>query len=241
MWLSGCLLRYYRTGISETVTSKSVSEIPFRSVVSRISLLFSGLPDKIFSRSTIQAQAMAAQPPNAYAWAHCPYHPQQPQVAAAPPAQVAFTGGPGEDVTLFIQGVQRLAFAQGRQRDEEWCSDLAVNYLAGAAMRFFVELDEEDRGSWTRLRRALARRFPPAAVLAPLAAAAAHPAVVVAARPATPVVAPQAAIRLVAAHPRPATPVRASSVAAPAPQADPPAAAASGATARIKITTDPAP
>ncbi|KAG8993121.1 hypothetical protein FRB94_011050 [Tulasnella sp. JGI-2019a] len=72
-----------------------------------------------------------------------------------------FSGGDSEDVTVFIRNVQEAAFAQGRQRDDEWRADYVGTRLTGAAMRWYLLLDDEIRFSWAKLCRALLQKFLP--------------------------------------------------------------------------------
>ncbi|KAG8854804.1 hypothetical protein FRB96_007333 [Tulasnella sp. 330] len=76
--------------------------------------------------------------------------------------QPTFSGAPNEDVASFIQNIQQIAFARGRQRDYDWLADYAATCLTGTAMRWYSELEEsQERDSWVLLRRALSQRFPP--------------------------------------------------------------------------------
>ncbi|KAG9037212.1 hypothetical protein FRB95_006465 [Tulasnella sp. JGI-2019a] len=94
-------------------------------------------------------------------------------LAGSPVVEVlTFSGRPDEDVTLFLQNVKRIAFAQGRQKDEGWLADYVETCLAGAALRWFSELeDTAGDQSWKVLRRAFLERFEPVANPQPSAAA----------------------------------------------------------------------
>lgn len=74
---------------------------------------------------------------------------------------VAFNGTDGEDVTLFIRDVKRIALTHGRLRDQEWVIDYVEACLGGHAMRWFNELDKGVLGSWDALRAAFLHRFKP--------------------------------------------------------------------------------
>jgi len=74
--------------------------------------------------------------------------------------RLTFSGREGDDVTVFIAHVQEAAFAQGHQRDDEWCADYAATRLPGPAMRWYTGLDDDESGSWRRLRHAMVRDFP---------------------------------------------------------------------------------
>lgn len=87
--------------------------------------------------------------------------------------QVSFEGTDGEDVTLFLRSVRRVAFAQGLQRDEQWLTDYVESCLAGPALIWHLDLDETVGCSWAALQRALLSRFavPPQAAPTPPQAA----------------------------------------------------------------------
>lgn len=70
-----------------------------------------------------------------------------------------FAGLPGEDVTSFLQNIQKDAFTQERQRDDIWVADYALTWLGGEALAWYYDLDEETQGSWRKLRVALLSRF----------------------------------------------------------------------------------
>ncbi|KAG8990920.1 hypothetical protein FRB93_002992 [Tulasnella sp. JGI-2019a] len=75
--------------------------------------------------------------------------------------QPRFSGEPGEDAADFVGNIQRIAFAQGRQRDDEWQADYAATCLAGPAMRWYCDLEDDKRMAWSNLRRSLLQHFPP--------------------------------------------------------------------------------
>ncbi|KAG8998249.1 hypothetical protein FRB94_006989, partial [Tulasnella sp. JGI-2019a] len=76
---------------------------------------------------------------------------------------LTFNGNDTSDVTLFLQNVKRVAFTQGRQRDDEWVVDYIEASLTGEAFRWFHRLDEETKGSWKALCGAFLLRFGPTA------------------------------------------------------------------------------
>ncbi|KAG8992839.1 hypothetical protein FRB94_006986 [Tulasnella sp. JGI-2019a] len=89
---------------------------------------------------------------------------------------LTFDGSETSDVTAFLQNVKRVAFSQGRQRDNEWLVDYAEVSLTGRALRWFHGLDEETVGSWKSLRGAFLHRFGSTAnALVPAAAPLAAP------------------------------------------------------------------
>ncbi|KAG8992841.1 GTP-binding protein [Tulasnella sp. JGI-2019a] len=72
---------------------------------------------------------------------------------------LTFNGSDTSDVTLFLQNVKRVAFAQGRQRDDEWLVDYTEISLTGEALRWFHQLDQETARSWRALCDAFLLRF----------------------------------------------------------------------------------
>ncbi|KAG8894769.1 hypothetical protein FRB99_001004, partial [Tulasnella sp. 403] len=60
----------------------------------------------------------------------------------------------------FIEAVRQLAFAQGKQRDNEWIIDLVHKSLAGDALRWHAMLPQEIQNDWYRLQQALLTQFP---------------------------------------------------------------------------------
>jgi len=70
-----------------------------------------------------------------------------------------FTGVGSEDVTLWIQTIQRTALERDRQADDAWIASLAAASMAGPAMSWYVGLSEDQQSSWKKLRRAIMDRF----------------------------------------------------------------------------------
>ncbi|KAG8990701.1 hypothetical protein FRB94_013170 [Tulasnella sp. JGI-2019a] len=83
-----------------------------------------------------------------------------PELASGSSTEPRFSGEPGEDATNFVRTIQKIAFAQGRRRDDDWQADYAVTCLAGSAMRWYCDLEDDKRLSWSDLRRSLLQRFP---------------------------------------------------------------------------------
>lgn len=73
---------------------------------------------------------------------------------------VSFDGTDGEDASVFLRDVKRIAFAQGRQRDHEWLIDYTESCLAGAALTWFLGLNNDLLDNWRALQMALINRFP---------------------------------------------------------------------------------
>ncbi|KAG8868921.1 hypothetical protein FRB97_001813, partial [Tulasnella sp. 331] len=82
-----------------------------------------------------------------------------------------FAGCDAEDVTVFLRDVKRIAHTHGRQDDDKWLVDYVELCLAGEALRWFSELDDDVMGSWKVLRRAFLHRFKPPVAPEPAAAA----------------------------------------------------------------------
>lgn len=80
---------------------------------------------------------------------------------------LTFEGRDDEDVTLFLRNVNRVAFSQGRQRDDNWTCDYLQTCLAGRALRFFAGLDESVQISWKSLRQAFLDQFDQSSIVFP--------------------------------------------------------------------------
>lgn len=70
---------------------------------------------------------------------------------------IIFDGTGGAD--KFIRAVRKAAFNHGKYEDDIWCSRFTSTCLEGPALDFYEELEEETRGSWKLLRKALLGRF----------------------------------------------------------------------------------
>ncbi|KAG8886095.1 hypothetical protein FRB98_001469, partial [Tulasnella sp. 332] len=95
----------------------------------------------------------------------------------SPLESITFQGRETENVTQFLQNVKRIAFSQGCQRDQEWLVDYVETCLADEALEWFIELDDETRFNFDRLRIAMVKRFRVAApaIIPPAPPAAAPP------------------------------------------------------------------
>lgn len=71
-----------------------------------------------------------------------------------------FTGKPGESASAFVLSVQRIAFRQGRDRDDAWLADYASTCFDDEALYWYLEQDEESKSSWRKLRSSLLSRYP---------------------------------------------------------------------------------
>ncbi|KAG8995361.1 hypothetical protein FRB90_000203 [Tulasnella sp. 427] len=99
--------------------------------------------------------------------------------------ELVFHGYDGAEAEEFIRSVKKAAKAAGKLRDNDWIVDEVSVALAGDALRWFIDLDEETQSDWIRLQRAIVRQYPrkeprtqapsePTIVLTP-AAAVSHP------------------------------------------------------------------
>ncbi|KAG8848028.1 hypothetical protein FRB96_001320 [Tulasnella sp. 330] len=91
------------------------------------------------------------------------------------PEELIFYGKEDEDVTSFLQKVKRVAFGQGRQRDQEWLVDYLETCLSGKALIWYLGLDEKSKSSFTTLSIAMIGHFPVPSASIPSALAAAAP------------------------------------------------------------------
>lgn len=78
------------------------------------------------------------------------------------PKQLEWTsfGGDHDDVSAFVQNVQRTALAHGRQDDETWSASYAASCFKDEALVWYNQLSDEVQISWRKLRPALLERFP---------------------------------------------------------------------------------
>ncbi|KAG9003566.1 hypothetical protein FRB95_002361 [Tulasnella sp. JGI-2019a] len=58
-------------------------------------------------------------------------------------SEISFSGSESEDATLFIQQVQKVAFAEGRHWDNGWRVRYLATCLTGAAVRWYFLLDDD--------------------------------------------------------------------------------------------------
>ncbi|KAG8977591.1 hypothetical protein FRB90_008743, partial [Tulasnella sp. 427] len=76
--------------------------------------------------------------------------------------ELSFDGKDGSAAESFVIAVQRKARVEGKSRDNEWIIDLVSTCLTGAALRWYVDLDDDTQNDWKLLRRAILQRYPPA-------------------------------------------------------------------------------
>ncbi|KAG8920681.1 hypothetical protein FRC00_009674, partial [Tulasnella sp. 408] len=72
-----------------------------------------------------------------------------------------FSGKDSDECDNFISAVMRLAFAQGKQRDDAWIADFVASRLTKDALRGWIKLDDETQTSWKLLRRAMDLKYQP--------------------------------------------------------------------------------
>ncbi|KAG9024727.1 hypothetical protein FS837_005219 [Tulasnella sp. UAMH 9824] len=75
--------------------------------------------------------------------------------------QPQFQGKDATECEDFITAIVKLAFAQGKQRDDQWMADFAATCMVNNAMRWWSTLDEEVQGSWKLLRHAMLSKYRP--------------------------------------------------------------------------------
>lgn len=84
------------------------------------------------------------------------------QIEIATPESVSwpsFDGNEGLSSHEFVQKVQRTAFQQGKQREDDWVADFVATCLSGEALEWYIGLDEETQTSWRKLRAGLIQRW----------------------------------------------------------------------------------
>lgn len=70
-----------------------------------------------------------------------------------------FDGSDGADAEDFVLAVQQKAYAEGKQRDKIWISDLVAASLARDALRWYAALEPTIQDDWKLLSKALLNRF----------------------------------------------------------------------------------
>ncbi|KAG8995360.1 hypothetical protein FRB90_000202 [Tulasnella sp. 427] len=75
-------------------------------------------------------------------------------------SELIFYGTDGIEAEEFIRSVKKAARAAGKLRDNDWIVDEVSVALAGDALRWYIDLDEETQSDWTRLQRAIVRQYP---------------------------------------------------------------------------------
>ncbi|KAG9021582.1 hypothetical protein FRB95_001910 [Tulasnella sp. JGI-2019a] len=77
-----------------------------------------------------------------------------------PEEDLKFTGtnGPAE-CGRFISAIRKHAYLHGKQRDDEWITDLVATCLSGIALTWHVMLPSQIAWHWGSLQQALVERF----------------------------------------------------------------------------------
>lgn len=69
--------------------------------------------------------------------------------------KISFEGKDKLECQGFVAAVNRHAFYNGKDEDDNWVARYAGACIAGDALAWYVGLDEDVRRSWQRLRVAL--------------------------------------------------------------------------------------
>ncbi|KAG8987462.1 hypothetical protein FRB90_003321 [Tulasnella sp. 427] len=75
-------------------------------------------------------------------------------------SELIFYGTDGIEAEEFIRSVKKAARAASKLRDNDWIVDEVSVALAGDALRWYIDLDEETQSDWVRLQRAIVRQYP---------------------------------------------------------------------------------
>ncbi|KAG9044081.1 hypothetical protein FS837_008818 [Tulasnella sp. UAMH 9824] len=73
--------------------------------------------------------------------------------------QLQFRGQDAIECKNFVAALIKLAFTQGKQRDDQWIADFAATCMADDALVWWSALDEEVQGSWKLLRQAMLSEY----------------------------------------------------------------------------------
>ncbi|KAG9002169.1 hypothetical protein FRB94_013211 [Tulasnella sp. JGI-2019a] len=77
------------------------------------------------------------------------------------PDDLTFTGTSAAECERFISDVRKHAYLHGKQRDDEWITDLVASCLTGKALKWHVMLPSQIAWHWGRLQQAMIERFAP--------------------------------------------------------------------------------
>lgn len=72
-----------------------------------------------------------------------------------------FRGEDSEECHKFISAVLKYAYAQGKQRDDEWVADFAATCFKGEALRWWTGVGPQTQESWKLLRHSMSRKYRP--------------------------------------------------------------------------------
>ncbi|KAG8979327.1 hypothetical protein FRB90_008093, partial [Tulasnella sp. 427] len=82
-----------------------------------------------------------------------------------PGTWLTFSGTAEQSGADFAQSIQRFAFQNHTDKDDEWVARYAATCFTGNALLWYSDLDQDTQGSWRKLRAALLRRYPPEPVV----------------------------------------------------------------------------
>ncbi|KIO32036.1 hypothetical protein M407DRAFT_118713 [Tulasnella calospora MUT 4182] len=74
---------------------------------------------------------------------------------------LTFSGSSDQSGADFAQAIQRFAFQNHVDRDDEWVARYAATCFTGNALLWYSDLDQDTQSSWRKLRAAILRRYPP--------------------------------------------------------------------------------
>ncbi|KAG8912722.1 hypothetical protein FRC01_004937 [Tulasnella sp. 417] len=72
---------------------------------------------------------------------------------------LSFSGAADEKAAVFIQNMNRRAFAQGKSKDDEWLAQYAAACLSEDALMWYYGLEEGVQNSWRKMCPALLKEF----------------------------------------------------------------------------------
>ncbi|KAG9002171.1 hypothetical protein FRB93_011797 [Tulasnella sp. JGI-2019a] len=75
------------------------------------------------------------------------------------PDDLTFTGTSAAECERFISDVGKHAYLHGKQRDDEWITDLVASCLTGTALKWHVMLPSQVAWHWGSLQQAMIERF----------------------------------------------------------------------------------
>ncbi|KAG9009523.1 hypothetical protein FRB94_014192 [Tulasnella sp. JGI-2019a] len=75
------------------------------------------------------------------------------------PEELAFSGFDAAECERFIGAVRKYAYLHGKQRDDEWITDLVASCLSGKALKWHVKLSSQIAWNWGSLQEAMVDQF----------------------------------------------------------------------------------
>ncbi|KAG9032124.1 hypothetical protein FS837_002796 [Tulasnella sp. UAMH 9824] len=73
--------------------------------------------------------------------------------------QLRFRGQDATECKRFIAALLKLAFTQGKQRDDQWMAEFAASCIEDDALVWWSDLDEEVQGSWNLLKQVMRSEY----------------------------------------------------------------------------------